>query len=96
MLDKNKMEKAARVMQALSNPLRLGIMQTLAQGEKTLSELQEELGSSQSMTSQQVKVLEEQGLVASRKEGTRKICRVGNDDFLQLFSCMSSHLETRD
>jgi ArsR family transcriptional regulator len=83
---------AARVLQALAHPLRLGILERLAEGERSCKELHEALGCSQSMLSQQLKILEHQGLVRCRKQGTVKICDVRNPDILKLFNCLQNHI----
>ena len=84
--------RAARVLQALAHPLRLAIMQELMEGELTCSQMQERLGCAQSTLSLQLKLLVDQGLVATRKEGTAKHCSIRNTDFLKLFNCLHRHL----
>ena len=83
---------AADVLKALAHPIRLGVIEVLAGGEKTVTELYETLGCSQSMMSQQLKILCQQKLVTIRKEGTQKYCGLCNRDFLKLFDCMHLHL----
>ena len=83
---------ASRVLQALAHPLRLRILEALQKGEKSCGELQEALGCGQSMLSQQVKLLEHQGLVVTRKAGTLKFCGIRNPDILKLFACMAKHV----
>lgn len=83
---------AADVLKAMAHPVRLGVIEVLANGEKTITELYEELECSQSMMSQQIKILCQQKLVAIRKEGTQKYCSLCNRDFLKLFDCMHLHL----
>jgi len=85
-------EIAADVLKALAHPVRLGVIELLENGEKNCTELFEELGCSQSMMSQQLKILSQQGLIAIRKEGTQKYCSLTNRDFLRLFECMHAHL----
>ena len=92
MLTRSQLEAAARVLQAMSHPLRLGILQALTSGEKTVTELYEELECSQSMMSQQLRILETQSLVQGRKEGASKYFSIRNEDFLKLFDCMEGHL----
>ena len=62
---------AAEVLKAMAHPIRLGVIEVLAAGERTVTELYEELGCSQSMMSQQLKILCQQQLVTIRKEGTQ-------------------------
>jgi len=90
----NQQERAvtAEVLKAMAHPVRLGVIESLATGEKTCTRLYEELECSQSMMSQQLKILCQQGLVSIRKEGTLKYCTLQNPDFLKLFDCMHSHL----
>lgn len=83
---------AADVLKAMAHPIRLGVLEVLADGERTVTELYEELGCSQSMMSQQLKILSQQKLVAIRKKGTQKYCSLRNRDFLKLFDCMHLHL----
>jgi len=83
---------AADVLKAMAHPIRLGVIEVLANGERTVTELYTELGCSQSMMSQQLKILCQQKLVAIRKEGTQKYCSLRNRDFLKLFDCMHKHL----
>lgn len=85
---------AAEVLRALAHPVRLGVIEILAAGERTCTELYEALGCSQSLMSQQLKILCQQGLIVVRKEGTQKYCALQNRDFLKLFDCMHSHLRT--
>jgi len=84
--------RGARVLQALANPLRLGIVQALIDGPLTCSELQKLLKCPQPTLSLQLKVLVDQGLVATCREGTVKRCSIRNTDFLNLFTCLRRHL----
>jgi|GEM_PF-685231 len=84
----------AQVLRALAHPLRLGVLQVLSAGERTVTDLYQELGCSQSMMSQQLGVLERHGLIRTRKLGTTKYCALRNPDFLKLFTCLRRHLQT--
>jgi ArsR family transcriptional regulator len=88
-----ELASAAKVLRALAHPVRLGVLQCLAQGEHNVSELTERIGCSQSMMSQQLAILENQRLIATRKEGTVKLCSLENPDFLKLFACLEAHLD---
>ena len=59
---------AARLMKALGNESRLMILCTLAEGERSVGELNEIIPLSQSALSQQLARLRKQGLVATRRE----------------------------
>ena len=60
--------------------------------EKPLRDLYARCACSQPMFSQQVRLLEQQGLIRTRKEGTAKYCALRNPDFLKLFICLDRHL----
>lgn len=89
-----ELKAASRVLQALSHPLRLGIIQMLSQGELPFGDLLERLECSQSLLSQQLRILEEQRLIQMRRDGRLKYCSIQNHDFIQVFHCMTKHLET--
>ncbi|MDD4018288.1 MAG: metalloregulator ArsR/SmtB family transcription factor [Kiritimatiellae bacterium] len=91
-LSAEQRRRGARVLQALAHPLRLGIMQALAETPLTCSELQARMGCPQPTLSLQLKTLVEQGLVSTCKEGTVKRCSIRNPDFLKLFVCLRRHL----
>ena len=93
-MNNREREITAEVLKAMAHPVRLGVIELLADGEKTCTELFEQLGCSQSLMSQQLKILCQQKLVSIRKEGTQKYCALQNPDFLKLFDCMSKHLRT--
>ena len=64
-------DKAASLMRTLANEDRLALLCQLAQGELCVSELAEKTFVVQPTLSQQLSVLREQGVVATRCEGKR-------------------------
>ena len=58
---------AVELLKAMANEWRLMILCQLAEGEKTVSELQEALGLSQSALSQHLAVLRRERIVSARK-----------------------------
>jgi rhodanese-related sulfurtransferase/DNA-binding HxlR family transcriptional regulator len=59
----------ARIGKALSSPHRLEILELLAQGERSVDSLSQELGLSLANTSQHLQALRQAALVESRKDG---------------------------
>lgn len=59
----------ANLCKALSNPVRLMIIDMLKNGEKTVTDLVRELNRSQSNLSQHLGVLRDRRIVKSRREG---------------------------
>ncbi len=65
----DKAAHAVELLKAMANEWRLMILCQLSEGEKTVSELQDLLGLSQSALSQHLAVLRRERVVRSRKEG---------------------------
>lgn len=59
----------ARFFRALAHPTRIRILETLANGDRSVQELQEALGLGQPVVSQQLAVLRNQGIVTYEKQG---------------------------
>jgi ArsR family transcriptional regulator len=62
-------ELKATMFRAMAHPPRIRILETLSAGERSVSDLQPEIGIESSHLSQQLGVLRRAGLVSSRKEG---------------------------
>lgn len=60
----------AEFFKVLAHPLRLAILDAVKDGEKSVSQLKEELGVEQSTLSQQLGVLRRRGFVKARKAST--------------------------
>ena len=61
--------RAAGLLKAMANPVRLMVLCQLAEGEKSVGELEQVAGVSQSALSQHLALLRERGVVRSRREG---------------------------
>ncbi len=70
MIKQELLEQFARIGKALANPVRLEILDLLAQGEKTVERLAEQTGRSVTVTSNHLKELRTAALVDTRREGT--------------------------
>jgi rhodanese-related sulfurtransferase/DNA-binding HxlR family transcriptional regulator len=69
----------ASVAQALGSGRRAEIVDLLAQGERSVEEIANEIDQSVANTSQHLQVLARSGLVRSRREGTRVFYRLASD-----------------
>ncbi|MFE3450328.1 ArsR/SmtB family transcription factor [Nonomuraea sp. NPDC059194] len=72
-------EQFARLGKALANPLRLELIDVLAQGERSVEDLALACGLKLSNTSAQLKVLYSTGLLKTRRDGTRVFYRLADD-----------------
>ncbi|SDG38198.1 DNA-binding transcriptional regulator, ArsR family [Fontibacillus panacisegetis] len=69
-MDANLQQFKAEFFKALAHPMRIRILEVLAEGEQNVNELQTILGSEGSAVSQQLAVLRAKNLVNSVKDGT--------------------------
>jgi rhodanese-related sulfurtransferase/DNA-binding MarR family transcriptional regulator len=69
----------ASVAQALGSGRRAEIVDLLAQGERSVEEIADEISQSVGNTSQHLQVLARAGLVRTRREGTRVFYRLANE-----------------
>jgi rhodanese-related sulfurtransferase/DNA-binding transcriptional ArsR family regulator len=88
-------QQFARIGKALSSPHRIEIMELLAQRERTVESLAEELGLTMGNASAHLQVLKEARLVEGRKEGLYVHYRVADDVVLQLLESLRKTAETR-
>ena len=63
------MKEFIRVMKALSDPTRVKILKILEKRSMCVCELQTAVGAAQSTTSKHLRILEDAGLVESKKDG---------------------------
>lgn len=62
-------ERQAQICKALSDPKRIMIIHALREGEKTVSELVDELGLAQANLSQHLAVMRDRGLLVAQRRG---------------------------
>lgn len=85
---------AAR-FRALSEPLRLRLLNTLMFGEYSVGELVTAVGSGQANASKHLAVLREAGMVHMRREGLSTIDSIADPIVSQLCELMCGHLKTK-
>ena len=78
----------ASVARALGSGRRAEIVDLLAQGERSVEEIANEISQSVANTSQHLQVLAGAGLVRSRREGTRIFYRLGSERVADLWAAV--------
>jgi ArsR family transcriptional regulator, virulence genes transcriptional regulator len=76
-------ELQAEISKTLAHPLRLAILHNLKGGEKTVNQLTETLGASQSNISQHLAIMRNRQIVKTRKDGTNIYYRVASPKISQ-------------
>ena len=74
----------AEFFKTLGHPARIQILELLAEGEHSVTELMPKLGLESSHLSQQLAVLRRAGLVATRKQGNNVIYSMTSPDMAEL------------
>jgi ArsR family transcriptional regulator len=82
--------KASKALKAMGHPLRLKILCVLSDGEMPVMDIVSKVGTTQSNVSQHIDILREKGIVASRRDGSKILCRVADDEIINLLHAMQS------
>jgi ArsR family transcriptional regulator, virulence genes transcriptional regulator len=76
-------ELQAEISKTLSHPLRIAIIHYLKDGEKTVNDLTQTLGASQSNISQHLAIMRQRQIVKTRKDGSTVYYRVASQKISQ-------------
>lgn len=77
-------ESAAEVFRVMSAPMRLKIISSLCNGEKNVTQLLEEIDTTQPNMSQHLNTLYQAGVIGKRREGVQIFYRIVNDRVVTL------------
>lgn len=88
-------EQFAKIAQAFSAPKRLEIIDVLAQGERDVDSLSQQVAMTVANTSRHLQILKQARLVESHREGVRIIYRLADDDVLRCWMSLQSLAENR-
>lgn len=77
-------ELAAEVFRVMSAPMRLKIISCLCNGEKNVTQLLEEVATTQPNMSQHLNTLYQAGVIGKRREGVQIFYRIINDRVVTL------------
>ena len=83
-LSLDQLERVAGMFRAFAEPTRLAILQELKSGELAVSEIVDQLPTSQANVSKQLKILHDAGLVARRKQATQVIYAIADPMVFEL------------
>jgi len=94
-MDKELATHAAEVLKAVAHPLRLQIVELLEKNELCVSEIVEALGEKQAITSQQLTIMKDRGILTSRRDGARVFYRLQNKNVSRVLDCVYNHCQAR-
>jgi rhodanese-related sulfurtransferase len=80
----------ARIGHAVSSPKRIELLDLLAQGEKTVEALADQIDTPVKNTSAHLRVLRQSRLVDTRRDGTHVYYRLADDDVFHFLRCLQT------
>ena len=83
----------ADMCKTISNPRRQAILDTIRNGELTVSELIERTGISQANLSQHLAILRSKGVVRTRRDGNNIYYSISNTKIIEAYDLISEVLE---
>jgi DNA-binding transcriptional ArsR family regulator len=86
-------QNEAEILNAMSHPARLEILELLRDGESCVCHIQAMLDQRQSYISQQLNILRQAGLISSRKEGLRVYYKISDPDLFGLLDQVKGILQ---
>ncbi len=95
MLSDAAIELVATRFRILGEPLRIRLIQALHDGEKSVSELVAEVGSTQPNVSKHLRILQDAGIVGRRQEGNLVYCFIADDSVFELCDAVCSSVGER-
>ncbi|MBQ4182611.1 MAG: helix-turn-helix transcriptional regulator [Bacilli bacterium] len=90
------LDRMESVLNIASDFTRLKIMYAIMKEEKSVSEIVEEVGASQSLVSHQLSVLKNADLVSTRKDGTKVFYRLADEHVDMLLKIVHEHVSEKE
>lgn len=90
-MDKTLAIQAAEVLKAVAHPVRLQIIEALEAGRRSVNEIAEMVGEKQAITSQQLTIMKDKGILSSHREGARVFYQIENRDVIRVLGCVYHH-----
>jgi ArsR family transcriptional regulator len=87
-LNDEQLTRVAETMRSISHPARLRIIEILEESERSVTEIQDRLGITQSLTSQHLNNMRVRGVLKSRKEGNMVYYSIANPDVVKVIHCI--------
>lgn len=89
-------QKVAEVLKAVAHPERLRIVEILENGEKCVNEIVTCLEGKQSITSQQLNMMKDKGVLQCRRDGAKVYYRIANENVIRVLHCVYDHCDNNE
>ena len=94
-MDKNVADHATEILKAVAHPVRLQIVDLLRAKEMCVSDIVKALTSKQAITSQQLNMMKDKGVLGCRRDGTRVYYHIENKSVIKLLHCFNNCLKRK-
>jgi ArsR family transcriptional regulator len=94
-MDQKVADHVSDVLKAVAHPVRLQIIELLEKKEMCVGDIAEALGGKQAITSQQLNMMKDRGVLECRRDGAKVYYRIGNKSVIKLLDCIYDHCKTR-
>ena len=88
----NKNKFKAKLFKALADPVRLNILEFLRDGERCVCEIFSHVNLIQPVVSRHLKILKDVGILSFRKEGTKRIYSITNQQIFKIIDGITPEL----
>jgi ArsR family transcriptional regulator len=94
-MDKKVAEDVAEVLKAVAHPVRLQIVELLEAEEMCVGDIVGALGGKQAITSQQLNMMKDKGVLNCRRDGAKVYYRIENKSVIKLLHCIYDHCKKK-
>jgi len=94
-MDKKVAEQVAEVLKAVAHPVRLQIVELLETKEMCVGDIVMALGGKQAITSQQLNMMKDKGVLNCRRDGVKVYYRIENKNVIKLLNCIYDQCKTK-
>jgi len=94
-MDKKVAEHVSEVLKAVAHPVRLQIVELLEAREMCVGDIVDAIGGKQAITSQQLNMMKDKGVLGCRRDGAKVFYRIENKNVIKLLHCVYDHCRTR-
>lgn len=84
-------EQVAEVLKAVAHPVRIQIVDLLEDRELCVGDIVDAVGGKQAITSQQLNMMKDKGVLGCRRDGVKVFYRIENKNVIKLLHCIYDH-----
>ena len=88
-------EHVSGVLKAVAHPVRLQIIEILKDGQMCVGDIVKALGGKQAITSQQLNMMKDKGVLSCRRDGSKVYYHIENKNVIKLLNCIYDHCEQK-